>query len=205
MKRTIFILLICVFVFSGCGIKNKNINIEDGNYQIDTENSRVEWFSKRFVMPGSHHGTVNISEGILEIEDDNVKTGEFLFDMTSIISEDLVHTKKMKTNLENHLKSADFFYAVKYPTVNFEITNVKILDNLKCKITGDLTIKDKTNPIEFEANIFENDNGKLIGEAEFAIDRTLWNLKYDSGKFFASLGNQAIDDMIKFKLKVITK
>ena len=45
-------------------------------------------------------------------------------------------------------------------------------------------------------------DGKLGAYAEMKIDRTLYDIKYGSGKFFEGLGDKMIDDhfMIKFKI-----
>lgn len=52
-----------------------------------------------------------------------------------------------------HLKSADFFNVEKYPTITFTSTSVKTKDDDEYTIKGDLTIKDTTRPISFDAEI----------------------------------------------------
>ncbi len=47
---------------------------------------------------------------------------------------------------DNHLKSADFFDADQYPTINFKSTKIEEHGS-EYKIIGDLTIKDVTKPI----------------------------------------------------------
>jgi len=42
-------------------------------------------------------------------------------------------------------------------------------------------------------------NGKL------AIDRTLWDIRYQSGKFFDLIADRAISDSIEFDIKIIAK
>ena len=45
-------------------------------------------------------------------------------------------------------------------------------------------------------------DGKLGAFAEMKVDRTLYDIKYGSGKFFEGLGDKVIDDefIIKFKI-----
>ena len=51
---------------------------------------------------------------------------------------------------DNHLKSADFFDAEQYPTLNFKSTNIQGNGN-EYEITGDLTIKGITKPVTLNA------------------------------------------------------
>ena len=71
-------------------------------------------------------------------------------------------------------------------------------------ITGNLTIKGITHPVTFPAKLEVKDeivkmDGKLV------IDRTLWDVRYNSGMFFDNLKDQAISDSIEFEIKIITK
>ncbi len=54
------------------------------------------------------------------------------------------------TDRDNHLKSADFFEAEKYPKMTFKSTSIKKIDEETLKLTGDLTIKNITKPIELD-------------------------------------------------------
>lgn len=51
---------------------------------------------------------------------------------------------------DTHLKSADFFDAEQYPTLNFKSTKIEG-NGSEFEITGDLTIKDITKPITLNA------------------------------------------------------
>lgn len=50
----------------------------------------------------------------------------------------------------NHLKSADFFDAKKYPTLNFKSTGIKKAGKNKYKLSGDLTIHGVTKPVTLD-------------------------------------------------------
>ncbi len=62
-------------------------------------------------------------------------------------------------------------------------------------ISGNLSIKGITQGIKFPAFI-ELTEGNLTAKADFNIDRTLWDIRYRSGKFFPELGDKAISDEI---------
>ena len=55
--------------------------------------------------------------------------------------------------LDEHLKTADFFDAEKYPNITFKSTKVQALSNNKYKITGDLTVKNVTKPVVLDATL----------------------------------------------------
>lgn len=56
---------------------------------------------------------------------------------------------------DNHLKSADFFDVEKFPKIQFTSTAIKKSGD-SYEVTGDLTIKDVTNPVTFDVEY----NGK---------------------------------------------
>jgi polyisoprenoid-binding protein YceI len=58
---------------------------------------------------------------------------------------------------------------------------------------GDLTIKGITKPIEFDATV-KVDGGKLTAVGAMTIDRSLYDVKYNSGSFFSGLGDKMIYD-----------
>jgi polyisoprenoid-binding protein YceI len=51
---------------------------------------------------------------------------------------------------DNHLKSADFFDAAKYPEMNFKSTSLKKAGKDKYKLTGDLTLHGITKPVSLD-------------------------------------------------------
>lgn len=51
---------------------------------------------------------------------------------------------------DNHLRSADFFEAEKYPELKFVSKTIKKTDDEEYKMTGDMTIRDITKEIELD-------------------------------------------------------
>lgn len=51
---------------------------------------------------------------------------------------------------DNHLKSADFFDAAKFPTLNFKSSFIKKSGKNKYKLTGNLTLHGITRPVTME-------------------------------------------------------
>jgi polyisoprenoid-binding protein YceI len=174
-------------------------------YSVDTATSSIKWLGKK--VTGQHHGTIAIKSGDLRVANGEVVGGNFVIDTTTIADEDLDAQSKQK--LEGHLKSDDFFSVANYPTSKFEITSIEpIVDKTHGathKVTGNLTIKDITHPLSFPATI--NVTPKMVSaEAKgVAVDRTLYNIKYGSGKFFQGLGDKVINDLFWLDIKLVAK
>ena len=82
-----------------------------------------------------------------------------------------------------------FFGVADHATSNLKITEVEKTGKNAYNISGDLTIKGITKPIEFSASIY----GKKA-TANLKIDRTAFNIKYGSGSFFDGLKDNMIYD-----------
>ena len=84
---------------------------------------------------------------------------------------------------DNHLKSDDFFNAEKYPEINFKSTSFEKLSDTKYKITGDLTIRDVTKNVTFDAvfnGTLKTNRGVLSAwKATTTINRFDYNLKWN--------------------------
>lgn len=169
-----------------------------GEVKINTKISSVDWVGKK--VTGQHNGSINIKEGSLKLHDGHLSGGIIVIDMTSITNEDLKDEGYNK-KLIGHLNSPDFFDVANHSTATLEITGAKQIEGAKHMVTGNLTIKGITKPITFNASI-EMKDGKLGAFAEIKVDRTLYDIKYGSGKFFEGLGDKMIDDefIIKFKI-----
>ncbi|MCX2679698.1 YceI family protein [Galbibacter sp. EGI 63066] len=153
--------------------------------KVDTEKSKVTW--KGYKVTGSHEGTVALKSGELQFDSDKLVGGNFTVDMTTLGSTDL--EGDYKTKLDGHLKSDDFFGVENYPTATLEITKVEAAGKNAYEVTGDLTIKGKTNPVTFDLSVYGNK-----ATATVKVDRTKYDISYKSGNFFENLGDNLIYD-----------
>ena len=195
MKSSIFLTaLIGLFALSFTNPVNEITTLS-----VDTAKSQINW--KGYKVLGSHEGTIVIKDGNLDFEGDILKGGSFTIDMTTINCTDLEGEYKGK--LEGHLKSDDFFGVSNFPTANFTIT--KVVSRGKAgeyKVVGDLTIKNITKEIKFNAVISEKD-GQTIATAPIKIDRSEFNVKYGSGSFFDNLGDNTIYDEFDLNVNLV--
>lgn len=166
-------------------------------FNIQTESSTVNWTGKKVL--GLHTGTIQIKNGFLSFENDEIIDGEIDIDMTSIVITDIAD-KAIYKEFFDHLNHDDFFSVNQFKTASLKINNGQ-KENTHYIISGDLTIKDITHPIHFTATV-EIFTDFLHALGEIKIDRTLYNIRYGSGKFIPNLGDKLIYDefVLQFKL-----
>ena len=165
-------------------------------YRVDTEASKIRWTGSKVI--GDHYGTLQLKEGTLQVEDNQLQGGNFTIDMRTLANEDLEGERREK--LENWLRSEEMFYVERYPIVRFQITSVQPLEeNQRYQLEGQLTIKGISHSITFPARVTQQEN-RITAEAELTFDRTRWNLNYGSGGVIGGLGNFAIEDEVSVQI-----
>ena len=167
-------------------------------YVANAETSTITW--KGIAPTKAHNGTINISEGYLAFEDGSLAGGNFIIDMNSIENIDL-EDEKFNAKLVGHLKSPDFFDVEKNAYSVFAITGVE-KKNDKLMVKGNLTIKGIKKNIEFPAVVTMNGEEVTFKSETFSLDRTEWDVKYNSGKFFDDLKDKLINDNIELSFVV---
>ncbi len=187
------LLLIAGSITAQAGNPDKGVQ-----YTVKADQSVLAWTGHK--VTGEHNGTIGIKDGSLIVNDGILSGGEFTIDMTTIT--DLDQEGQGKTKLEGHLKSDDFFGVATYPTANLKITKALAKGNGQYSITADLTIKGITNPVTFDATI-KTEAKQITATADIKVDRTLYNVRYGSGKFFDNLGDKAIYDEFDLKVKLV--
>jgi len=198
MKKIIGFLTILMMSFFltafTCNEESKNVNIEK---------SVITWKGSKKIG-GEHEGTINLKSGKLDFEKGTLKGGEFVMDMTTIKDTD-IPKRKMAERLEGHLNSPDFFDVKKFPTAKFSITKVTPAETKGAyNVVGDLTIKETTKEIQFDANVSQEE-GNQIATADISIDRTEFGIRYGSGRFFDNLGDRVINDEFDLNIKLIVE
>ncbi len=164
-------------------------------YKVKTDQSVIAWTGAK--VTGTHSGVINVKDGSLSLKDGVLTGGRFTIDMTSLAVTDLQGDGK--ASLEGHLKNEDFFGVEKFPTATLVVTKVVANGSGKYNVTGDLTIKGITKPVNFTTEV--NQTGKVVtAKSDIKIDRSLYDIKYGSGKFFENLGDKTIYD--EFDLSV---
>lgn len=162
---------------------------------VSKEKSSVKWMGKK--VGSKHEGTIHIQEGHVELQDNKIVAAKVVMDMTSIKNTD-VENENYNKKLVGHLKSDDFFGVEIYPTATFELTQGSEFVNGKATISGNITIKGKTEPLTVDV--------RKEGDAyrtNIEIDRSKFDVRYGSKSFFNDLGDKAIDNIFTLEVKLI--
>ena len=99
---------------------------------------------------GTHLGIADVSG---TFNDFDVTVASSKPDFSDAVFELTAKIASIDTRVEarnNHLKSADFFDAEKYPTLNFKSTGIKKVEGNKYKLTGNLTLHGVTKPVTMD-------------------------------------------------------
>ena len=151
---------------------------------IDPVHTRIRFDVKYLMMTW-------VSGWFRELEGTVLNTGDYFNFNDSEISL-TIYTHSLYTGNEerdNHLRSPDFLGTKQYPTISFRSTAVAVQEN-NFKISGQLSIKDLTQKISFEA--------KYLGSAIDPMGNTKVGFEMDTvfdRKDFDITGNQFFDKL----------
>ena len=209
MKYKILFSLILFLVGCDSGKKSDNSNPilnqltpEAGTYSLLIDDSELSWIGTE-LSTKTHTGTIDFTDGTIVVDSDNTISGNIKINMSTINVTDL--QGRSKEMLERHLRSSDFFEVESFSEAKFSFIS-KSFDKLSNQISfvGDLTIKDITNPISFNATLLET-SPFLKAKAVLSFDRSKYNVRFRSGNFFENLGDKLILDDIDVNIRLVTK
>ena len=172
------------------------LQASDASYTINPDQSIIVW-TGREVTTSKHFGNIYFASGQFEVKSGLISSGEFVVDMTTIDNQDLPEERRGR--LEAHLKSDDFFSVESHPTALLSILSSESVADGKWLVSGELTIKTFTHPVEFEM-LNSNDGWK----ANLVFDRSKYEVKFRSGTFFENLGDKLIYDDIELAINLKT-
>jgi rhodanese-related sulfurtransferase len=180
------------------------ITLANGNYQLDLEKSFTEWTGRN--QNNKHFGTLRFNKGSLLIDDGQI-TGTLEVDMQSIENINLAGDD-LQPVLISHLKSDDFFFVNRFPNSVYKITEGRLTakpyaSSVNCLIQGELSLRDTTADLGFDATLTKPSENVLRLEAHFDVDRTHWGIIYGSARYFEHLGMHTVFDAISIELRCI--
>ena len=186
LSKTILFYSLLLLAFTVGNAQESSINLESSN---------IRWYGEQ-ITGKEHFGDLKFKAGNIIIKDNNVVSGEFTVDMSSMSVEDL--SGGMKEKLEGHLNSDDFFSTKSFTESKLVITkNTGVTDGVQ-SLNGSLTIKDIEHPIAFTMTLAGG-----AAKSDLTFDRSMYNVKFRSGNFFENLGDKLILDDIKLEVSLV--
>ena len=109
-------------------------------YVLDPAHSSVG-FKVKHLMVANVKGVFEKFQGKLELDEKDITKSK----ITATIETASINTNIAKR--DEHLRSADFLDAAKYPVMTFESTKIEKVAADKFKVTGNLTLRGLTKPV----------------------------------------------------------
>ncbi|MEH6417687.1 YceI family protein [Pseudomonas sp. CGJS7] len=143
-------------------------------YKIDPNHTDViaSWSHFGFSNPIAHFGKVDGS-----ITYDPAKPAASKVEVTIPLDGLDSHVG----DFDEHLKSADFFDAAKFPNITFKSTKVEAAGEKKLKVTGDLTVHGVTKSTVLDVNINKVGEQPMAKRAAAGFDATTTLKRSDFG------------------------
>lgn len=160
----------------------------NGDWEFDPAHTRIG-FSAKHAMVTTVRGAFNDVTGHLHVDTEHPENSwaKVTMDVTS------VDTRSKQR--DDHLRSADFFEADKWPQITFVSTHIEEVDDRAFSVTGDLTIRDVTRQVMIPLALIGIEVG-AYGELRAGFEGTRrlnrrdygleWNTPLDSGGVLVS-------------------
>lgn len=177
----------------------------DGTYTINPASSTILWSAnKKLIKDYTDRGTIAVSTGTITFEEGQPVVGsELVVDMTSIEVTDTGVGGGMD-RLEEHLASDDFFSTETHPEATFVVTSVDATEAPNAfDVTGDLTIKGITSPAATRVYVEMVDETTATLSTTLLVDRTTYDVRFGSDRFFDNLGDNVIEDTFVLDITLV--
>jgi polyisoprenoid-binding protein YceI len=169
-------------------------NLPTGTWSVDPVHSSVE-FQVKHLGIATVKGQFNKFEGTLEVGPDGAKA-------YGTVQVESVDTREPQR--DEHLRSADFFDAAKYPEITFRSTAIRSTGDEDFEIDGDIQIHGITQSITLKADLEGtetdpqgNDRVGLSASAQF--NRSDHDMKFNAA---LGSGNVLVSDKVKILLDI---
>jgi len=164
---------------------------------LDPMHSEVQFKIKHLVI-STVSGFFKSFEGALETENEDFEDAKINFSL------DINSIDTNQSQRDEHLKSAEFFDAEKYPSIKFASTSFKKTGDDEFELLGDLTIKDVTKSVKLDVEYGGSTadfygNTKAGFEVTGKINRKEFGLVYDG---VTEAGSVVLGEDIKLIINV---
>ena len=170
--------------------------IAPGTWAIDPSHSSIE-FVARHLMVTKVRGRFGGLDGTVTIAADPLQSSAHAkVDAHSVDSGD--------AKRDEHLRSADFFDADRYPTIEFQSTGVEARGDGRYTLRGDLTVHGVTKPVawdlEFDGTVQDPWGGTRAGfSATTEVNRKDWGLEWNVA---LETGGFVVSEKVRLNIEV---
>lgn len=170
-------------------------SLTPGTWNVDPSHSGLN-FSVKHLMVSKVRGRFGSFTGTLEVASDPLQSS-----VTATANVDSITTGDQ--GRDDHLKSADFFDAATFPTIEFKSTKIEA-DGDDFVLFADLTIRGVTKNVKFKLE-FEGvgkdpwGNTKAGFTAETEINRKDWGLEWNAA---LETGGVLVGEKVKLQLDI---
>ena len=210
MKKFIIpVLLLATVMTTSCGsdaveatdAKEVKEVAVTGTYSQLGDHNHVDWKAWHLLRTKERSGNVSISEAEVSVNNGVLAGGKFVLDLAGLqvtgFGEDTASNEKLRS----HLVNKDFFLTDSFPIATFEITSVDTMSgDFNSKISGNLTIKGISKNITFNANTEITEDAVSISSESFEVDRSNWELTYNTEGAEGVIADYAIMNEIEFTI-----
>lgn len=166
------------------------IEVASGTYKLDPSHTDVlvQWSHMGFSNPSAHFGQAD---------------GTLVYDAADVTKSSVEVTLPLSglnsftAKFDEHLKSADFFDAAKFPTATFKSTKVEAAGANKLTVTGDLTVKGTTKPVTLDVTINGAGEHPMMKVPSVGFDATTTLKRSDFG---VGAYAPAVSDEVKVRI-----
>ncbi len=163
-------------------------------YKIDATHSAIN-YSLRHILSKYTSSFTKLS-GEITVDRDNLEKSS----VTATIDVTAVSTGN--TDRDNHIKSADFFDAAKFPAATFKSKSWKKTGENTFDITGDLTIKDITKEVVLKTTLLGFGPGMRPGTLLSGWEATTTIKKSEFGLAGPAMLQKALGDDVALTINI---
>jgi polyisoprenoid-binding protein YceI len=168
-----------------------------GDYAIDPTHSTIG-FNARHAMVTKVRGVFTDFEGAIHVDGANPESS------TAEVNVKVVSVDTRNEQRNGHLLSGDFFEQDEFPLMTFRSTGVKVKGDDEFVLTGDLTVKNVTHPIDFDveftgAAVDVYGNQRIGFEGKATVSRKEYGMTWNAA---LETGGVLISDKIVIELDV---
>jgi polyisoprenoid-binding protein YceI len=163
--------------------------------QVDLQNSKIEWVATKMRGTRKRTGTISFQYGHLLMQNGEIIGGTLIVDMESITVTDIPISEDIaRKNLLDHLKSEDFFNVADFPVATLTMTKVHRISEDRLECSGNLSIREITKNITFEAR----HQGRRFSTI-FKFNRFDWKIAYQGSWADKTL----VDKEVELSIEVV--